>query len=240
NYQSIATITGFRSPRYMLAVSEHKAYVTEYYANAIRIVDLNTNTITDSIAMNGWMDEMVLLNGKVYVTNTKKNYILAIDVTTNTVTDTIKVVDSSVGIQVDANNKIWVLSNGNLVLGIRPALQRINPTLNVVEQTFSLNFSEMDVSRLRINKAKTKLYWLSKNVFAMRIDDQTVSTTPFIQAVNQNFYGLGVNPRTDEVYVSDTKDFVQQSVINRYRSNGSFSGDFKAGLITGGFFFYYP
>lgn len=241
NYQSIATITGFTSPRYMLAVNADKAYVSEYYANCIRVVNLNTHTIMDSIKMNGWMDEMVLLNGKVYVTNAKKNYILAIDAARDSITDTIPVVYGSVSIQVDANNKLWVLSAGDLATqGIHPALQRINPLTNSVEQTFSLNFSETDVSRLRINRSKTRLYWLSKNVYKLNITDQSVSATPFIRSVNQNFYGLGVNPQTDELYVSDAKDFVQQSVINRYRSNGTFVGDFKAGLITGGFYFYYP
>lgn len=240
NYQSIATITGFRSPRYMLIVNANKAYVSEYYCNQIRIVDLHTNTIIDSIRMDGWMDEMVLLNNKVYVTNAKKSYILGIDISSDSITDTIKGAYGSIGIQVDANNKLWVLCNGDLSRSIHPVLQRINPALNTVEQSFPLNFSEVDVSRLRINSSKTKLYWLCKNVFSMGIDDQAVSTKPFIQAANQNFYGLGVDPKTNEVYVSDAKDFVQQSVINRYRSNGTFVGDFKAGLITGGFYFYYP
>ncbi|MES2558295.1 MAG: DUF5074 domain-containing protein [Bacteroidota bacterium] len=240
NYQSIATITGFRSPRYMLAVSPTKAYVTEYYCNQIRIVDLNTHTITDSIRMDGWMDEMVLLNNKVYVTNLKKNYILGIDIATNAITDTIKCAYGSIGIQVDANNKIWVLCNGDMTRSIHPALQRLNPISNTVEQNFPLNFSEMNVSRLRMNNAKTKLYWLSKHVFVMGIADQVVATKPLVMAGNQNFYGLGVDPKTNELYVSDVKDFVQQSVVYRYRSSGSLIGDFKAGLITGGFYFYYP
>lgn len=241
NYQSIGTITGFTSPRYMLAVNTNKAYVSEYYANCIRIVDLNANTIIGSIKMDGWMDEMILLNGKVYVTNVKKNYILGIDINTDEVTDTIPVTYGSVSIQLDSSNNLWVLSKGDLAnQGIHPSLQRINPVNDSVEQTFPLTFSETDVSRLRISKNKSRLYWLSKNVFKHDIVSQTVSTTPFIQSVNQNFYGLGVNPQTDELYISDAKDFVQQSVIQRYRKNGTFSGEFKAGIITGDFYFYYP
>lgn len=240
NYQSIATITGFRSPRYMLVVDANRAYVSEYYSNQIRIVDLKANAIIDSIRMDGWMDEMVLLNNKVYVTNAKKSYILGIDVNTNTITDTIRGAYGSIGIQVDANNKLWVLCNGDMSRSIHPVLQQINPVLNTVEQSFQLNFSEVNVSRLRMNRTKTRMYWLCKNVFSMGIADKEVSSTPLIYAGTQNFYGLGVDPRTNELYVSDAKDFVQQSVINRYRSNGSFAGDFKAGIITGDFYFYYP
>ena len=239
-FQGLATITGFASPRYLLAVSANKAYVSEYYSNRISVVDLNTNTITDSIHIDGWMDEMVLVRNKVYVTNVKKPYILSIDITTNTIEDTIAVVYGSMSLQVDAKNKLWVLSNGDITKGIHPALQRINTDSNYVEQTYPLNFSQTDVSRLRMNKARTRLFWLSKHVYSMGITESTVSSTPFITSMNQNFYGLGVDPFGDEIYVSDAKDYVQQSVINRYRSNGTFIGDFKAGIITGGFYFYYP
>jgi hypothetical protein len=133
-----------------------------------------------------------------------------------------------------------VLSNGDSNKGIRPALQRINPITATVEKTFPLSFAQADVSRLRINKMRSTLYWLSKHVYAHTVSDSAVSSTAFIQSANQNFYGLGVDPFDGEIYVSDAKDFVQQSVINRYRANGTFIGDFKAGLITGGFYFYYP
>jgi hypothetical protein len=49
-----------------------------------------------------------------------------------------------------------------------------------------------------------------------------------------------VNPFNNEVYVSDAKDFVQRSEVYRYRSDASPVGSFKAGIITGGFYFYYP
>jgi YVTN family beta-propeller protein len=165
-YKSIATINGFTSPRYLQAVNPNKAYVTEYYANAIRIVDLNTNAIIGSIPLNGWCDEMVLVDEKVYVTNFKRDYVYIINTADDSIADSVKVVEAPLSIQVDAQHKVWVLSN--------------------------------------------------------------------------TYYGLGVDPRTDELYVSDAKDFVQRSNITRFNSSGIPVGDFTADLITGGFFFYYP
>jgi YVTN family beta-propeller protein len=239
-YKSIATINGFTSPRYLQAVNPNKAYVTEYYANAIRIVDLNTNAIIGSIPLNGWCDEMVLVDEKVYVTNFKRDYVYIINTADDSIADSVKVVEAPLSIQVDAQHKVWVLSNGKMDNGIRPAIQCINPATLEVEKTFSLTMSETDVSRLRINKAKTRLYWLSKHVYALGIEEATVSSTPFIRSINNTYYGLGVDPRTDELYVSDAKDFVQRSNITRFNSSGIPVGDFTADLITGGFFFYYP
>jgi hypothetical protein len=239
-YKAIGVINGFTSPRYILPVNEGKAYVSEYYADAISIVDLNNNTISGSIAIKGWMDEMVMVNDKVYVTNAKKEYVYIIDALSDKLEDSIKVVYAPVSIQVDAQNKIWVLSNGKTDQTVRPALQRINPATKEVERNMSLFFSEADVSRLRTNAAKDKVYWLSRHVYTHDIKDSVVLSTPFIRSVFSNYYGLGVDPRTNELYISDAKDFVQRSNISRYNSSGIAVGDFTAGLITGDFFFYYP
>lgn len=239
-YKAIGVINGFTSPRYILPVNEGKAYVSEYYADAIRIVDLNNNTISGSVNINGSMDEMVMLNEKVYVTNFKKEYIYIIDALNDHLEDSIKVAYGATSLRVDAQNKIWVLSEGKLDQTVTPVLQRINPVTKEVERKMNLSFSETMPSRLRINAAKNRLYWLSKHVYTQSIADSVVSSTPFIHSVFNTYYGLEVDPRTDELYISDVKDFVQRSNISRFNSSGIPVGDFTAGLITGGFFFYYP
>ncbi len=240
NYQSIATITGFVSPRYILQVDQGKAYVTEYYSNRICIVDLNANLLVDSIHLDGWGEEMAIVNQKVYVTNPRTNYVYVINAINNMIMDSIGVVKGGVSIQLDAQQKLWVLSKGDALSNIKPALQRINPTADTVEQTFTLTSAEGDVSRLRMNSGRTTMYWLGKHVFRHHIADATPSNTAFITSVNQNFYGLGVHPISHEIYVSDAKDFVQRSDINRYHADGSLSAFFKAGIIASDFYFYYP
>jgi DNA-binding beta-propeller fold protein YncE len=239
-FVSIATINGFTSPRYFLPVNANTAYVTEYYANVVRVVDLNSNTIIASIPINGLLEEMVLLNNKVYVSNTRKSYVYIIDALTHTLLDSVNTVFSSNSLQIDAFQNIWVLSNGDETSSIRPSLQRINTTVDTVDKSFTLTMAEKDVTKLRINKSKTILYWLSKHMYSHSIDASSVSSIPFITAFNQTFYALGVNPFNDEIYIGDAKDFVSQSTILRYRADGSQIGSFKAGIIAGDFYFYYP
>ncbi len=238
--KSKGTITGFVSPRYILQIDASHAYVSEYYANRISIVDLVSNTITGFIPITGMPEEMVILNKKVYVTNVNTSYVYVINTGNHTLTDSIPTVFSSNSIQVDANQQIWVLSNGDAINGIRPALQRINTQGDSVDKSFTLTFAEADCTRLRINSKRNKLFWLSKHVYSFGINETQPSGTPWVRSVGQNFYGLGVNPYNDEVYVSDAKDYVQRSGIYRYRSDASLVGDFKAGVITGYFYFYYP
>jgi hypothetical protein len=239
-FKSIATITGFTSPRYIIQIDANKAYVSEYYANAIKIVDLSSNTIAGSIPMQGLLDEMVLLNDKVYVTNATGNYVYVINASTNTLVDSVKTIYSSVSLQVDSAKNIWVLCNGNGTTSVNPALLHINTQVDTVDKKFSLTMSETSVSRLRINNKQNTLYWLCKHVYKFGIYDDHITTAPFIQSLGQNFYGLGVNPNNNEIYVSDAKDFVRMSSVYRYSQYGFQLGEFKAGIITGDFYFYYP
>lgn len=238
--KSITTITGFTSPRYILQVSGLKAYVSEFYANRISIVDLGSNTISGSIPVSGLPEEMVLINKKVYVTNVKTKFVYVLNSETNTLEDSIEVVTSSNSLQVDANGYLWVLSNGDASNGIRPELQRINTQVDTVDKSLTIEFAETDCTRLRINSQKNTLYWLSKHIYRMGVNDGQLPSAPWVWSLGQNFYGLAVNHHNDEVYVSDAKDFVQKSEVSRYRSDGSLVGKFKAGVITGGFYFYYP
>lgn len=239
-FKSTAIINGFTSPRYMVQVDANKAYVSEYYANAVRVVDLSLNTIIGSIAIQGNLDEMVLKNKKVYITNTKRDYVVVISTLSDQVVDSIPTVYGSNSIKVDSAGYIWVLSNGDPVSGIRPALQRINPDIDSVDKKFSLDFSEVDVTRLRMNSSGTKLYWLSRHVYAHSIHANQVSSTPFIRSLGENYYGLGVHPYSGQLFISDAKDFVQRSSIRKYNANGGFAGEFKAGIIAGDFYFYFP
>jgi DNA-binding beta-propeller fold protein YncE len=239
-YKSIATISGFTSPRYILQIDATRAYVSEYYANALKIVDLTNNVIIGSIPMAGLLEEMVMVKNKVYITNARGNFVYVVDPANNTIIDSVKTVYSSNSIQVDSASNVWVLSNGDPDKSILPSIQRINTDVDTVDRAFSLGMSEKNVTRLCINTKRNRLYWLSRHVYSMKITDQSVSTTPLINALDRNFYGLGVNPYDNQIYTSDARDFVQQSTIIRYSQSGVYLGEFKAGLIAGDFYFYYP
>ena len=63
SFSSLHTITGFNSPRSFLPVSSTKAYVTDLYSNSIQIVNLNSSTITGSILVNGWTEDLIQYDG---------------------------------------------------------------------------------------------------------------------------------------------------------------------------------
>lgn len=232
-----AEITGFTSPRYLLPVSNAKAYVTDLSSDAITIVDLTANTISGSIPCNGATEELVLAYGKAFVTNTSSPYLYVIDSATDAITDSINVGRGANSIVQDANGKLWVLCSGYMGQGISPTLQRVDPVSLEVEATFTFANTSDSPWRLCINGDHDQLYFLNDAVYRMHIADAGLPSTPFIAAADRNFYSLGVDPESDVIYVADAVDYVQRGVVYRYAASGTEINQFHAGIIPGGFCF---
>ncbi len=237
-FVSSSTISGFVSPRYFLPVSNSKAYVTDLYSNSISIIDLTTNTISGSISCNGWTEELILAYGKAYVTNIYSDKVYVINTATDVLIDSIPVAYGSGSICEDVNGKIWVLCGGKQSLGIYPALVRINPVSDSVEKSFQFpNFTDAP-NRLNINGSLDELYYLANGgVYKFLVNSTGLPSSPLIPQSSYNFYGLGIDPNSGTIYVADAIDYVQNGVILKYQSNGTYISSFIVGIIPNHFYF---
>jgi YVTN family beta-propeller protein len=236
-FQQQGEITGFSSPRYLLPVSNAKAYVTDLASNAVTVVDLTSRTISGSIPCPGASEEMVLAYGKVFVTNTPRSQLYVIDSATDAMADSVAVGRGANSIVQDANGKLWVLCSGYTGQGNNAVLRRVDPVTLQVEASFTFPNANESPWRLRINGSNDVLYFLNNDVYRMSITDAALPTTPFIAAGGRNFYGLGVDPVSNVVYAADAVDYVQRGVVYRYSSSGSAINSFHVGIIPGGFCF---
>jgi hypothetical protein len=231
-----ATITGFNSPRYILPITYNKAYVSDLYANAIHIIDLNTNTITGSIPSYSTTEEMVLIYNKAFITSPSSNYCYVINPITDVITDSINVGKGASSIIIDKNSKVWVLASGSSTASQVGKLVRINPVTLQIE--LSLTFTPADSpNQLCINKTRDTLYYLNKGICQFPIVSGTLPAFPLVSQGSKIYYGLGINPVDYNIYVSDAIDYVQKSMIEIYSVNGSFKTSFHAGYISNGFMF---
>lgn len=236
DFKKQSTISGFTSPRYLLPVSYNKAYVNEYYANHIKILDLNSKTITGTIACNGWGDEMVLIYNKVFITNPKSNYCYIINTITDQITDSVNVGQGASSILTDKFSKVWVLSSGNASLNQNGKLICIDPiSLNIIN-SFSFNATDSP-TKLCCNKTRDTLYYLNKGVFQFPITNTQLPGSALIAQGGKVFYGLGVNPKDYSIYVSDAIDYIQRSKIEIYNCQGVYITSFNAGIISNSFMF---
>ncbi|MFZ9848594.1 MAG: YncE family protein, partial [Flavobacteriales bacterium] len=186
-FVSLATISGLTSPRYFLAVNNAKAYVSDYKANAISIVDLNTNTKTGSIPCTGFTEEMALAYGKVFVTNAYRDKVYVINSSTDIITDSITVGYGSSSIKQDKNGKLWVLCGGDQTNVIDATLYRINPVNNAVEMYYTFPVAEYP-SKLKMNGTNDTMYYLNSGVYQMPITASALPSSAFITQGSKSFY----------------------------------------------------
>ncbi len=236
SFSSVATITGLNSPRYFLGISPGKAYVTDLYSNGVSIINLTTHQLQGQIPVNGWTEALLMASNKVFVANKGADYVVVIDPNLDVVTDTIVLSKTPNSMVVDGNDKLWVLCDGG-VSEEQPVLYRINPNSLVIEQSFTFANINASPGNLQINAEGTTLYFLNQDVFKMNTLANALPGSPFILAGGRLLYGLGIDPKTEEVYVADAVDYVQQGVVWRYGVNAAYVDSFKAGIIPGFFYF---
>ena len=240
-FVSKGIINGFLSPRYLLQINTTKAYVSDLYDNNIAVVNLSNNTINSKISCPGATEQMLLVYNRVYVTNTLQKSIYVIDPLIDKVIDSIQLSYGPNSLVLDKNNNLWVLCSGNKTKGYNAAIYKIDLATNKIS-TSNSNINPVGIfgaTKLVTNGSKDKLYWLNGDVQSISVNDTMLNVQSFIPAVKSNFYGLGVDPITGEVFVSDALDFVQQAAIYKYKSTGELEGVFKCGVITNGFLFDY-
>ena len=241
NFKSISTISGLRSPRYIKAVSSNKAYISDLYDNAITVLDLLNNTVFKKISIPAWTENMILSGNNMLVTCPNSNYLFSIDIFTDQIKDSIQLSYGTHSIMQENDSTFWVLCDGNQTKKINAALHKIYFSNNEfrLSKTYAFEADEKP-SKLVLNKNKSALYWLKKDIYKMSVTDSILPKNPLVNANGKNFYGLSFDKKYDELYVSDVLDYVQKSNCYRYNaSTGQLKGLFNSGIITGDFYFNY-
>jgi YVTN family beta-propeller protein len=247
--ESEGQITGINGPRFM-AVDGSMGYVSSWGDDAVKIVDLNSKTVTGSIAVGSDPEAMVINDGKLYVANSgwsayypalPDSSVSVIDLATNTEIQKINVGHVPNSLKLDANGDLWVLCSGIDVFQDEP-----NSTLGKLVKVDLSDYSTtvlefptkaLHPAKLQINGAQDVLYYLGGayggNIYKMSINATSVSTTPFI---TNSFYGVGVDPSNGDVY-GGTPNFSQNAKMYRYDRMGALIDSAEVGIAPNGFTF---
>lgn len=252
DFVSFGSSAGFQGPRYFLGINSTKGYVSDWFSDKIKVMDLTTLAIIDSIPAGSGPEQMLLSSNNVYVVNVggygNDSTVTVINSNNNTVISTIHVGLNPNSIQQDANGKIWVLCGGTVGPDFTGgtaddragSLVRINPATLAVDKTIPMISSEHPV-KLAINSTKDTLYYLNGSdgyqgkVYRFGINDASTASSPLI---NKSFYGLGIGPKTGDVYGGFTPDFTQAGTMFRYSAAGVLLGTQTTGIAPNGFVFY--
>lgn len=244
-FKEVGRITNLTSPRYIHFVSDNKAYITQIWDNRIVIVNPKRYEVTgyievpDMTSEQGSTEQMVQLGKYLYVNCwSYQNRLLKIDTETDSIVAELEVGIQPTSLALDCNGKLWTVTDGGYEgspYGYEaPALYRIDPETFSIERTFS--FAKGDApSEVQINGRGDTLYWINDDIWSMSVDADRVPVRPFLDSRGTIYYGLTVDPKSDEVYIADAVDYTQQGKIYRYSARGELLDEFYVGIIPGAF-----
>ena len=243
-------ITGFESPRHILILDDRKAYVSDMYARKIFIADPSEMVITGSIDTDNHSglyyqhsaEQMVRAGEKIFAACWSfDNTILVIDLHSDRVTDSVTVARQPNSMVVDGNDDLWVLSDGGFdgsSYGVEiPELVRINTLTHSIEKVFRFLSQDLSPDNLCINISRDTLYFLNRGVYKMSIYAESLPGEPVIEEKGRQFYSLGIDPYSSDIYVADALDYQQEGVIYRYSAALLLVHSFRVGIIPGDFYF---
>ncbi|HNQ11812.1 MAG TPA: hypothetical protein PKH65_01135 [Bacteroidia bacterium] len=250
-FNSIATINGFLSPRYFLSDGNGKGYVSDWTSNSIKVVDLGSNSITQSIPVGRGPEQMQLHNGKLYVVNAggfgNDSTLSVISTSSSNVDTSIVVGLNPNSIVLDKNNKLWILCGGTIGPDWTPGtaddiagkLIRIDPLNNFIESVFNFASSDHPI-KLTTNGTKDRLYFLygsSSYTGTVRSMDISDNSLPGSSLISRDCYGLGINPESGQIFCGISPSFNQQGYALRFNSSGALIDSVSAGIGPNGFCF---
>ena len=232
-------------PRYIKQVTNDKAYITSWGTGSdseVKVLDLNTNTIVNTILCGLGPDAIEVSNGYAYVCNIGgydvDNTISIIDVNSDIVIATLELSDKPNSVKSDADGNVWVLTKGiteydenwNTVPVSPGSLFKIANN-NIVE-AFTFPLGDFP-SNLVINNLGNVLYYsCAGSVFSFDISDSELPTTAVI---NKSFYGLGVH--NGYVFGAVAPSFTESGWSYKYNTSGTVIDSVEVGVGPNGYCF---
>lgn len=229
---SQATITGLKSPRYIVPVSSTKAYVSSFYSDSITIIDIASNSISGYINIRRTSEAILAANNKAYVANwAGGKEIMVINTLTNKVVDSIQVGNEPESMVIDKNLNLWVLCSGTFSGNDFAKLDEINIATNKVIKEYSFPTIQAFPACLRIDALGQTLYYLDNGVKVMDISHGELPVSPLIADPNSSFYKIGINPVNGDIFVTDAVDYSQRGFVLIHKSDGTLLYKEKADII---------
>ena len=222
-------ISGLTSPRYILPISDQKAYISDLYSGSLTIINPWSATQTGEIPIGAWTEKMMLIGNEAWVTKMGTDKIVVIDINTDQVLDSIPVGREPNSLALDANGDVWVLCSGGLEEEI-PELLRLDPSSRTIEAEFEFPDLQSSPNQLELSEDGQSLYFLDGNLFKMGIGDTSLAESPHIWADGRTFYNYKL--QAPYVWITDAADFVQSGNLLKYDlSSGNLENIRTTGVI---------
>ena len=228
--------TGFTSPRYAVGY-QGKLYVSDINANNVAVLDTLDGSISSIPVLkkpngerSGWTENIIVWNDKII--SAVYDGFLWVHNPIEKETDLIALDTGAQYLALDAKNRLWVGCSD----GESSSLTAFDASFNTMARKEWKN--EGSLGNLSTSVTRDTLWYTTSGelngISINDIDNEFPVIVPYT-----SIYGMGVDPRTGEIYVSDAVDYVSQGRWLSLTPNGdSITHMGKTGIIPGGFSFF--
>jgi DNA-binding beta-propeller fold protein YncE len=232
--ESVTTIGGLTSPRYISFINDNKAYVSSLYSDSVAIINLAGNKISGYINLRRSSESMIVVGNKAYIANwAGGKEIMVVNTLNDRVVDSIEVGNEPESMVLDRMGNLWVLCNGGWARQNFAELDMINIASDYVEKKLKFPTITESPTSLKIDGLGLTLYYLNNGVRQMNISDESLPFSTLISESGSHFYKLGINPVNSDIFVTDAVDYMQPGYLLIYKNSGEFVTREKANIIPG-------
>ncbi len=227
--QQPSAITGFGSNIFVSA-----------YDSTVSVIDTATLEIVKVIKVGMNPDALLTANGKVWVSNSGglnfpdyDNTVSVIDPITLREVNKIEVGTNPYTLQADSYGDIYVITRGNYS-DVKMRLKIIDATTQTVKHTFD----DFDAYNFTIKGDTAYVYYYDytgttgSSIMMLNVKTEQIIRSNFITdgTVINTVYGIAADPSSNDVYISDAKDFVSQGTVYCFGTDGKLKSSFPAGV----------
>ncbi len=247
SFKELATITGLESPRYITAVTNDKAYVTQWgNGGQIKVVDLNNNRIIGTIEAGTGPEKLYTYYNKIFVANggglSVDSTVFVIDASRDLVVDTIEVGHNPKDMVMDIDGNLWVLcygyvqydENWNVTSESPSELYKINNINHTIVDSYIIS-NNTHPEHLEVSPDGLSIYYgggfLFGNIFKMNIHDAELPANP----LNDNyFYGFNIDWTDGTLFALEAPNFTSNGTLYRINAGGTVLGNYEVGIGPNG------
>jgi hypothetical protein len=238
------SITNTVLPRYLLDIDGKKAFVSEWGAGgiegAVKVLDLTTKKFTKTINTGKGAERMLRNGTAVWVVNNggfdSDSTVAIIDIASEVVIRRIVVGAAPNSLVQDSNGDIWVLCGGTY--GVVNSGKLVQIKNNAIATTYNV---PQGSNSLVINTTKNTFYFNTNNAIYQKDLTATGSSVfldkPAAKAAFDALYGLGIDPKTGNLFCADAKDYASKGVVYIFNNAKILQDSLKTDVLPSNFLF---
>lgn len=246
-----------------LTFNNGKAYASSYAGpvdinpNAPRgkVVEIDTTalTIKREVAVGFQPEEMEVVGNQLFVANSGgymvPNYdrtVSVIDLNSFTETKKIDVAINLHRLKKDNYGDLYVSSRGDYY-DVPSNLYLIDAATGAIKKNFHLAVNEMTIVNDKLyfygNEFNYNTHTYKKNFGIIDVKTEQIISNrivdPDYEAIIKTPYGIAVNPITEDIYITDARNYVSMGFVYCFDKNGHFKWKTEGGNIPAHFAFLY-